>query len=231
LTSDVNVVYIPNRRGDLKKVSNIFGEEQVATRKSVIRKKVEGAYHHGDLKASLKRAALRLVQEKGPRGFSLNEASRLAGVTVAAPYRHFKDKDALLAEIACDGLDLMVRELREAAITVRGIREQMLEVGMAYLRFSSVHADYFAVIFNAGLDKSKYPDVGRAAGEAYGVILELAQQAEKTPELAAQRAVSAWALVHGFATLIADGALSTAMGKRSRFEHLRPLIRQFLNQH
>jgi AcrR family transcriptional regulator len=201
----------------------------MTTRKPVIRKKVEGVYHHGDLKASLKRAALRLVQEKGPRGFSLNEASRLAGVTVAAPYRHFEDKDALLAEIACDGLDLMVLELREAAAAVSGIREQMLEVGMAYLRFSSVHADYFAVIFNAGLDKSKYPDVGRAAGRAYGVILELSQQAEKTPELAAQRAVSAWALVHGFATLTADGALSTAMEERSRFEHLRPLLHQFLN--
>jgi AcrR family transcriptional regulator len=231
LTSNVNVVYISNRRGDLKKDSRIFEEEQMATRKSVIRKKVEGAYHHGDLKASLKKAALHLVREKGPRGFSLNEASRLAGVTVAAPYRHFEDKDALLAEIACDGLDLMVRELREAAVTVGGIPEQMLEVGMAYLRFSAVHADYFAVIFNAGLDKSKYSDVGRAAEEAYGVILELAQQAEKTPELAAQRAVSAWALVHGFATLSADRALSTAMEERSRFEHLRPLIHQFLNQH
>ena len=199
----------------------------MTTRNPRIRKKVGGAYHHGDLKASLKRAALRLVQEKGPRGFSLNEASRLAGVTVAAPYRHFEDKDALLAEIACDGLSLMVTELREAT-AASGIREQMLEAGMAYLRFSSVHADYFAVIFNAGLDKSKYPDVRLAAERAYGVILELSQQAENTRELASQRAVSAWALVHGFATLTADGALSTAMEEKSGFEHLRPLLRQFL---
>jgi AcrR family transcriptional regulator len=75
----------------------------MSARRAAIRKKVDGAYHHGDLKASLKKAALRLVREKGPRGFSLNEASRLAGVTVAAPYRHFADKNALLAEIACDG--------------------------------------------------------------------------------------------------------------------------------
>jgi len=200
----------------------------MATRRPVLRKKVEGTYHHGDLKASLKKAALRLVWERGPRGFSLNEASRVAGVTVAAPYRHFEDKDALLAEIACDGLELMVAELREAAAAASGVKEQMLEVGMAYLRFSSVHADYFAVIFNAGLDKSKYPDVERAAGRAYEVILELSQQAEATPELASQRAVSAWALVHGFATLSADGALSTAMKEKPRFEHLRPLLHQFL---
>lgn len=202
----------------------------MATRKPAIRKKGAGMYHHGDLKASLKRAALRLVQEKGPRGFSLNEASRLAGVTVAAPYRHFADKDALLAEIACDGLDLMVLELREAAAVVNIIKEKMLAVGMAYLRFSSVHADYFAVIFNAGLDKSKYPDVGRAAGEAYGVILALAQQDERNPARAAGHAASAWALVHGFATLTADGALSTALEEKPAFEHLRPLLHRFLNQ-
>jgi AcrR family transcriptional regulator len=199
------------------------------TRKPV-QKKVRGAYHHGDLKASLKRAALRLVRQKGPRGFSLNEASRLAGVTAAAPYRHFEDKEALLAEIACDGLALMVRELREAAAMVSGIKKQMLEVGMAYLRFSSVHSDYFAVIFNAGLDKSKYPEVGRGAEEAFRVILELSQQAERTLELAAQRAVSAWALAHGFATLTADGALSTAVAEKPKFEHLRPILQQFLSQ-
>ena len=202
----------------------------MTTKKAVIRKKIGDSYHHGNLKAVLKKAALSLVREKGPRGFSLNEASRLAGVTVAAPYRHFEDKDALLAEIACDGCHLMAAELRKAAAKVSGVREQMLEVGMAYLNFSSVHADYFDVIFNAGLDKSKYQDLGRAAAEAFGVILELSQQAEKTPELAAQRAVSAWALVHGFATLTEDGALSTAMGEKWEFEHLRPVIRQFLNQ-
>ena len=194
------------------------------------RKKVEDTYHHGDLKASLKKTALGLVRKKGPRGFSLNEASRLAGVTAAAPYRHFEDKDALLAEIACDGCRLMALELREAAVQAEGVKEQMLEVGMAYLRFASAHADYFDVIFNAGLDKARYQELGRAAAEAFGIILELSQQAERTPEHARQRAVSAWAMVHGLATLAEDGALSTAMGERSKLEHLRPILRQFLNQ-
>ena len=194
------------------------------------RKKTRGSYHHGDLKASLKKTALRLVREKGPRGFSLSEASRMAGVTAAAPYRHYEDKDALLAEVACDGLNLMVRELHEAADAVGGVLSQMLEVGMAYLRFSSTHSDYFVVIFNAGLDKSKYSELGRAAEEAFRVILELSQKAEKTPELAVQRAVSAWGLVHGFATLTLDGALTTAIREKPRFEHLRPILRQFLNR-
>ena len=202
----------------------------MAARKPEIQKKLHGAYHHGDLKASLKNAALRLVGQRGPRGFSLNEASRLAGVTVAAPYRHFADKDALMAEVACDGLDLMVRELQDATASVSGVRNQMLEAGMAYLRFSSIHSDYFAVIFNAGLDKSQYPKLGHAAEEAFRIIHDLSLQAEKTPELALHRAVSAWALVHGFATLTADGALTTAIKERPKFEHLRPILRQFLGQ-
>ena len=204
--------------------------KHMAMRKPAVRKKAQGTYHHGDLKASLKNAALRLVRKKGPRGFSLNEASRLAGVTVAAPYRHFQDKDALLAEIACDGNELMKRELQEAASKVSGVREQMLEVAMAYLRFSKARSDYFAVIFHAGLDKSKYPEVERSAQEAFGVIVSLAQHYERTPELAGQRAVSSWALVHGLATLSVDGAFSTAIRERPAFEHLRPMLRQFLSQ-
>ncbi len=69
----------------------------MAVKKAKVLRKAKGEYHHGDLKTSLKQAALRLVRDRGPRGFSVNEASRLAGVSVAAPYRHFHDKDALLA--------------------------------------------------------------------------------------------------------------------------------------
>ena len=173
----------------------------MANRKIKIRQKAEGVYHHGDLKAALKHAALRLVREKGPRGFSLNEASRLAGVTVAAPYRHFADKDALLAEITCDGNELMTREIEEAARNVAGVKDKMLASGMAYLHFCKNHPDYFAVIFHAGLDKSKYPAVVRSARGAFNTILELARQYERTPELAEQRAVACCALVHGLATL------------------------------
>ncbi len=194
------------------------------------RRKPIRSYHHGDLKAALKKAALKLVREKGPRGFSLNEASRLAGVTVAAPYRHFADKDALLAEITCDGNAILQKELGEAVSLATGIKEQMLEAGMAYLRFCSTHSDYFSVIFNSGIDKSKYPDVQRSAMNAFGIILSLARQSEPTPELAQQRAVSAWALVHGLATLSADGALSAAAEQKQDLEHLQPILRRFLSQ-
>lgn len=190
------------------------------------RRKSVRSYHHRNLKAALKQAALKLVREKGPRGFSLNEASRLAGVTVAAPYRHFKDKEALLAEIACEGNALLLKEVQEAASKPSTVKQRMLEAGLAYLRFSSRHSAYFDVIFNSSIDKAKYPEVQRTGMEAFGVIVELAKQYESTAELAQARAVCAWALVHGLAALCADGALSS----KNDFADLRPLLKRFLDQ-
>lgn len=184
------------------------------------------SYHHGNLKIALKQAALKLVREKGPRGFSLNEASRLAGVNVAAPYRHFKDKEALLADIACEGNALLLKEVQEAASKPLKVRERMLEAGLAYLRFSSRHSGYFDVIFNSSIDKKKYPEVHRSGMQALGVISDLAKQYESTAELAQERTVSAWALVHGLAALCADGALSA----KNDFAELRPVLERFLDQ-
>jgi len=194
------------------------------------RQKSAPSYHHGDLRAALKKTVLKLVRQKGPRGFSLNEASRLAGVTVAAPYRHFEDKDAILAEIICDGNAILAKEVRDAVGTVSGTREQMLEAGMAYLRFSVKHADYFSLIFSSGIDKSKYPEVQRSAQDAFSVILSLAQQSEPTPALGYDQAVSAWALAHGLATLNADGALASVAGREEDIEHLRRVLWHFLSR-
>jgi len=199
-------------------------------KKAKVLRKAKGEYHHGDLKTSLKQAALRLVRDRGPRGFSLNEASRLAGVSVAAPYRHFNDKDALLAEVARDGYELLEREIRKSVEKTGNLREQIVESGMAYLRFAQNHADYFNVMFHSGLDRSKYPDIERSAKAGLGVILGLAQQYERKPELAELRAVSAWALVHGLAGLDQDGALSNAAGKTRTLEQFRPILERFVNQ-
>jgi len=199
-------------------------------KKAKVLRKAKGGYHHGDLKTSLKQTALRLVRERGPRGFSLNEASRLAGVSVAAPYRHFDDKDALLAEIARDGYELLEREICRSVEKRGSLRDQIVESGMAYLRFARNHVDYFSVMFQSGLDRSKYPEIERSVKAGLGVILDLAKQYERTPELAEVRAVSAWALVHGLAGLDQDGALSNATGKARTLEQFRPILEHFVDQ-
>lgn len=202
----------------------------MAAGKAPTLQKAKGEYHHGNLKNSLKQAALRLVRERGPRGFSLNEASRIAGVSVAAPYRHFDDKDALLAEIARDGYELLEAEIRRAVERAGDLRGQLVESGMAYLRFARNHADYFSVMFQAGLDRSKYPEIERSANAGFGVIRGLARQLERTPQRAESRALSAWALVHGLAGLDQDGALNTATGKIQTLEHLRTILEHFVSQ-
>lgn len=199
-------------------------------KKAKVLRKTKDEYHHGDLKTSLKQAALRLVRDRGPRGFSLNEASRLAGVSVAAPYRHFDDKDALLAEIAVDGYELLERKIYKAVEKADNVRNQLVECGMAYLRFARNHADYFNVMFHSGLDRSKHPDIQRSVKAGLGVVNRLAQQYERTQELAELRAVSAWALVHGLAALDHDGALSEAAGKTRTLEQFRSILERFVDQ-
>lgn len=158
----------------------------------------------------------------------MNEASRLAGVSVGAPYRHFNDKDALLAEVALDGNEVMKAEIAEAVAKVKGLKQKMIEAGMAYLRFAVHHSDYFAVIFQTGLEKAKYPELERSAREAFAAILDLSIEYEKTPKLGLERAVGAWALVHGLATLELDGGIAMVAKRQPDLEHLRPYLERFL---
>lgn len=188
------------------------------------------SYHHGDLKAALKNAVLELVKVSGPRGFSLNEASRLAGVSVAAPYRHFPDKEALVAEVICDGNALLERELRDAADKAASISDRMLDVGMAYIRFARTHAEYFTVMFNSGIDKSKYPDMRQSAIRAFSVIQGLAAESERSEAAASERAISLWALTHGLATLSSEGALTHASSVKGDQALLRSILKRAISQ-
>ncbi len=166
------------------------------------------SYHHGDLKTALMEAALRLVREKGPRGFTLNEASRTAGVSVSAPYNHFKDKEALLIEIVWLGNRTLETELRAAADTVAPPREKLLAVYLAYVSFAERHPDLFAVMFQSGIDKTHYPEVQASSAKAFEVAAILALQIEPSQTSAQQLALAVWTMAHGFATLSVEGAMA-----------------------
>ena len=125
------------------------------------------SYHHGDLKAAMIDAALRLVREKGPRGFTLNEASRTAGVSVSAPYNHFKDKDALLIEIVLLGNRTLEVELRIAAETDARPRDKLLAVYLAYVSFAERHPALFAVSVEGAIAGVGIPGA-RISAEALG---------------------------------------------------------------
>jgi AcrR family transcriptional regulator len=149
-----------------------------------------GRYHHGDLKAALVDAAIELIAERGVRDFSLAEASRRLGVTVAAPYRHFADRDELLA-----------------AVAVRAFEVFSGTMASAYVRFAADHRPLFDAAFGSGIDKSRYPEVERAARPVTEAFLAAVRDLCDGDEDAAQALVTAvGAAAHGHAALLIDGA-------------------------
>ena len=172
-------------------------------------------YHHGDLKEALKSAALSLVREHGPRGFTLSEAARRAGVSAAAPYRHFADREALLVAVAEEGYrDLLERLRTEAEREDLTLELRFFEMGVAYVRFALDQPESFQVMFNGEVDKGRHPSLLLAAdeaGEVAELLLKRLQEENKLPPgdpLVLAR--PAWALLHGIASLQVQGVLSQA---------------------
>jgi AcrR family transcriptional regulator len=167
-------------------------------------------YHHGDLRAALLRAALTLIDEHGVKGLALSDAARLAGVSVAAPYRHFKDKEALLAEIAAEGFVIFRDELaRSLQSNPKDNTKRLVEMGIAYVEFALQHRSHFKVMWESGISKADYPAVAEAAGEAYQLLEKAALELLPGAPPARQKALvaTAWSLVHGYAILALEKEL------------------------
>ncbi len=165
------------------------------------------SYHHGDLKRALTSAALSLVAEKGPKGFTLTEAARRAGVSAAAPYRHFADKAELLASAAEQGFDDLHAALLAAAEGTSDPKARVVELGRAYVRWAVAHPDHYRVMFGSEISKADHPALGVAADRAFSDLLDaIAGLADgQDPRVVA---APLWSLVHGVASLAIGGELS-----------------------
>ena len=169
-------------------------------------------YHHGDLKRALTEAALGLVTEKGPKGFTLREVARRAGVSAAAPYRHFADKAELLAAAATLGFIQLHETLSAAAAESADVTQQVLDMGRAYVRWAVTHPDYYQVMFGAETDKSDHPELLTAAARAFDDLLDAITRCQQANLLPAgdprEVAGPTWSLLHGIASLTIGGDLS-----------------------
>src|SRR3954462_5211842 len=105
-------------------------------------------YHHGNLREALLEAARQLVAERGPQGFSLTEAARRAGVSPSAPYRHFKDREEVLAELCRRGFALFGQRLQAAVAGAQNAAEALQRMGPAYLAFAREEPGYYAAMFS-----------------------------------------------------------------------------------
>ena len=169
------------------------------------------SYHHGDLKRALTSAALSLVAEKGPKGFTLTEAARRAGVSAAAPYRHFADKASLLATVAEQGFRDLHADLAAAAAVASEPKARVIELGRAYVRWAVAHPDHYQVMFGAENIKADQASLAVAAEQAFGDLLDAITRCQEAGILKGQdpRQIAGplWSLVHGVASLAIGGEL------------------------
>ncbi len=175
------------------------------------REREERGYHHGNLREALIQAARELIAEKGPGGFTFADAARWAGVSAAAPYRHFRDRDALLADVAREGFQRF--EAMLAAGWAGGKPDPLTafhNIGKAYLAFARAEPAYYAAMFEAGLPPDLNVELRAAADRAFGVLRNAAETlvgqlpAGKRPP-ALMMSLHAWAMAHGTASLFARG--------------------------
>ncbi|WAJ42800.1 TetR/AcrR family transcriptional regulator [Mycobacterium sp. Aquia_216] len=169
------------------------------------------SYHHGDLKRALTSAALSLVAERGPKGFTLTEAARRAGVSAAAPYRHFTDKAHLLATVAEQGFLDLRTALAASADVAPEPADKLIGIGRAYVCWAVGHPDQYRVMFGADTDKTQHPSLAVAAGQAFGQLLDAIAGCQAAGLLRGEQpselAGPLWSLVHGIASLAIDGEL------------------------
>src|SRR5438034_5651342 len=168
-------------------------------------------YHHGNLKEALVRAARELIAEKGPAGFTFADAARSAGVSPAAPYRHFRDREALLADVAREGFARFEAML---ATGWAGSKPDPLtafhNVGRAYLAFARSEPAYYAAMFESGLPPDLNPELRAAGDRAFGVLRVAADQlvallpsGKRPPAL--MMSLHVWSMAHGIASLFGRG--------------------------
>ena len=171
-------------------------------------------YHHGNLREALINAALKLIGEKGPAGFTFAEAARSAGVSAAAPYRHFRDRDDLMADVACRGFE----QLADALATAwnDGTPDPLTafdRIGRAYLTFARAEPAYYAAMFESQVPPDASPALVNANDEAFGVFRHAADTvcmqlpaSGRPPALMV--ALHVWSVAHGIASLFARGDMA-----------------------
>ncbi len=201
-----------------------------------MKKKIESAivpdkknYHHGDLRAALIQSALKIISKEGIQELSLRKVAKLAGVSHAAPYAHFTDKETLLAAVAEEGYLLFADSLRAGMATEKKPWDQLVACGVAYVDFAHSHSDYFSLMFGEQITSyEKFPSLKAAGDSAYAVLTEavLAGQNAKVilPGPPDFYAVACWSIVHGLALICAQQPTLTGPEKDSRAHLARQII-------
>lgn len=173
-------------------------------------------YHHGNLRQALVEAALRLIELRGPTGFTLSEAAKQAGVTPAAVYRHFEGREDLIAEAAHQGYEMFADLMQHAYDKGQPSALAAFEAtGRAYLAFARKYPGHYIAMFESGISVNRNPDLAAASARARGILEQAATDLsrhippDKRPP-ASMFSAHIWALSHGVVELYARNSPGTA---------------------
>lgn len=166
------------------------------------------SYHHGDLRAQLIAAVRELVETHGPDGFSVAEAARRAGVSSAAPYKHFKDRPELLRAVASEGMDRLRDAMQRAASRhPAGSIDSIAAIGQAYVDFARSGPGVFRLVFGLTEGHEEEPHLQEKGWDCFSVVLRSVAAVlgtEPQDPVVLQRAYALWTCVHGHSFLIID---------------------------
>lgn len=183
-------------------------------------------YHHGDLRNALIAAAVPLLEQHGPAALSLREVAKAAGVSHAAPYRHFRDKTELLEEIAVSGYDTLTAACHSAQRRYADDpAKQLVEAGLGYLVFVVDQPRVAHLMFGGMISLDSCGDSLRQASERafqslVGIVSAGVQAGTFKQASAMELTIAAWSMVHGLATLVTSGMLNDVVRDRREVRRL-----------
>ena len=180
--------------------------------------KADKTYHHGDLKNSLVQAGIGLLEEEGIEALSLRKVAARAGVSHAAPYRHFADREALLAAIAKEGFWKLMKLSLSRAGQKSGVA-RLKSLSESYIKFAIEHPGFIRVMFGSELrDKSKYEGLAEADYASFKLMLDVIKAGQEIGTFRKHRhpeaqAFTIWSFLHGLSSLLIENQLDHIKGR------------------
>jgi AcrR family transcriptional regulator len=193
----------------------------------------KGPYHHGNLKIALIKAGVDVLAKEGVAGLSIRRVAQKAGVSRAAPYAHFADKQALIAAISTEGYSRLFDAMeRVAARHPNDPGAKLVEGAWAYLKFALDDPDHFKVTTSGAVEREKdYPALVEMSEKCFSLVLRIVEECQARgilrPGPADLVAVSVWSLMHGLISLVLENQIPHALRERLR---IRELLVATLNQ-
>ena len=167
-------------------------------------------YRHSNLPNALRAASRAILDEDGPDSVGLREAARRVGVSATAAYRHFTNKEDLLASVAAEGFRELAASMEAAATGP----DPLNAIGLAYVEFALQKRGLFRLMFGPILvERAKYPGLDEAARAVFDLLRRVVVDAEGLPRQDNSEAMAAWALVHGLSSLFIDGLVPEARAR------------------